>query len=140
VDFANLGSESETFVGSYVRLVGVSISFEKNFYQLPFPPPSLVRRIGPSLPCATCIVMLPNGLCNSQWVQRQIKSTVYCWLSSTGTPSIALDSSGPSVQAPGATSMQAPGATSVEAQLLFRAEGLMTGSRGTSGSAPVWAI
>jgi hypothetical protein len=44
------------------------------------------------------------------------------------------------VQAPGATSMQAPGATSVEAQLLFRAEGLMTGSRGTSGSAPVWAI
>jgi hypothetical protein len=34
-------------------------------------------------------------------------------------PLIALDSSGPSVQAPGATSMQAPGATSVEAQLLF---------------------
>jgi hypothetical protein len=40
---ANLGSESETCVGSRVHLVGVSISFEKNFYRLPFtlPPPSL---------------------------------------------------------------------------------------------------
>jgi hypothetical protein len=45
---ANLGSESETCVGSRVRLVGVSISFEKNFYPLPFTPPSLVHRIGPS--------------------------------------------------------------------------------------------
>jgi hypothetical protein len=46
---ANLGSESETCVGSRVRLVGVSISFEKNFYRLQFTPPlSLVRRIGPS--------------------------------------------------------------------------------------------
>jgi hypothetical protein len=35
-------------VGSRVHLVGVSISFEKNFYRLPFTPPSLVRRIGPS--------------------------------------------------------------------------------------------
>jgi LPS O-antigen subunit length determinant protein (WzzB/FepE family) len=34
-----LGSESETCVGSRVRLVGVSISFEKNFYRLPFIPP-----------------------------------------------------------------------------------------------------
>jgi hypothetical protein len=49
VDLANLGSESVTCVGSHVRLVGVSISFEKNFYRLPFTPPSLVRRIGPSL-------------------------------------------------------------------------------------------
>jgi hypothetical protein len=49
VDLANLGSESETCVGSCVRLVGVSISFEKIFYQLPFTPPSLVRRIGPSV-------------------------------------------------------------------------------------------
>jgi hypothetical protein len=32
----------------FVYLVGVSISFEKNFYRLPFTPPSLVRRIGPS--------------------------------------------------------------------------------------------
>jgi hypothetical protein len=48
VGLANLGSESETCVGSRVHLVGVSISFEKNFYQLPFTPPSLVRRIGPS--------------------------------------------------------------------------------------------
>jgi hypothetical protein len=39
VDLANLGSESETCVGSRVRLVGVSISFKKNFYQLPFTPP-----------------------------------------------------------------------------------------------------
>jgi hypothetical protein len=36
---ANLGSESETCVGSRVRLVGVFISFEKNFYRLPFAPP-----------------------------------------------------------------------------------------------------
>jgi hypothetical protein len=36
---ANLGSESETCVGSRVRLVGLSISFEKNFYRLPFTPP-----------------------------------------------------------------------------------------------------
>jgi hypothetical protein len=33
-----LGSESETCVGSRVHLVGVSISFEKNFYRLPFTP------------------------------------------------------------------------------------------------------
>jgi hypothetical protein len=39
VGLANLGSESETCVGSRVHLVGVSISFEKNFYQLPFTPP-----------------------------------------------------------------------------------------------------
>jgi hypothetical protein len=48
VGLANLGSESETCVGGRVRLVGVSISFENNFYQLPFTPLSLVRRIGPS--------------------------------------------------------------------------------------------
>jgi hypothetical protein len=39
VGLANLGSESETCVGSRVRLVGVFISFEKNFYRLPFTPP-----------------------------------------------------------------------------------------------------
>jgi hypothetical protein len=39
VGLANLGSESETCVGSRVRLVGVSISFKKNFYRLPFTPP-----------------------------------------------------------------------------------------------------
>jgi hypothetical protein len=48
VGLTNLGSESETCVGSRVHLVGVSISFEKNFYRLSFTPPSLVRRIGPS--------------------------------------------------------------------------------------------
>jgi hypothetical protein len=48
VSLANLGSKSETCVGSRVHLVGASISFEKNFYQLSFTPPSLVRRIGPS--------------------------------------------------------------------------------------------
>jgi hypothetical protein len=48
VVLANLGSESETCVGSSVHLVGVSISSEKNFYRLPFTPPSLVRRFGPS--------------------------------------------------------------------------------------------
>jgi hypothetical protein len=44
VDLANLGSVSKLCVGSRVRLVGASISFEKNFYRLPFTPPSLVRR------------------------------------------------------------------------------------------------
>jgi hypothetical protein len=39
VGLANVGSESETCVGSRVHLVGVSISFEKNFYRLPFTPP-----------------------------------------------------------------------------------------------------
>jgi hypothetical protein len=34
--------------GSRVLLLGAFISFEKNFYRLPFTPPSLVRRIGPS--------------------------------------------------------------------------------------------
>jgi hypothetical protein len=48
VGMANLGSESESCVGSRVRLVGVSISFEKNFYRLPFIPPTLVCRFGPS--------------------------------------------------------------------------------------------
>jgi hypothetical protein len=43
-----LGSESETCVGSRVRLFGVPISFEKNFYRLPFTPPSLVCHFGPS--------------------------------------------------------------------------------------------
>jgi hypothetical protein len=41
--------DSETCVGSCVHLVGVSISFEKNFYRLPFTPPSLVRHFGPSM-------------------------------------------------------------------------------------------
>jgi hypothetical protein len=36
---ADLGSESETCVGSRVHLVGVSISIEKIFYRLPFTPP-----------------------------------------------------------------------------------------------------
>jgi hypothetical protein len=35
---ANLGSESETCVGSRVHLVGVSISIKMNFYRLPFTP------------------------------------------------------------------------------------------------------
>jgi hypothetical protein len=38
---ATLGSESETCVGSCVRLVGASLSLEKNFYRLPFTPPPL---------------------------------------------------------------------------------------------------
>jgi hypothetical protein len=39
MELANLGSESETCVGSHVRLVGAFISFEKNFYRLPFTNP-----------------------------------------------------------------------------------------------------
>jgi hypothetical protein len=58
VGLANLGSESETCVGSRVHLVGASISFEKDFYWLPFTPPSLVRRIGPS------VDYLDNGVPN----------------------------------------------------------------------------
>jgi hypothetical protein len=46
---AYLGGELEKCVGSRVHLVGVSIAFKKNFYRLPFTPPSLVRRIGPSI-------------------------------------------------------------------------------------------
>jgi hypothetical protein len=41
VVLANLGSESETCVGSRVHLVGASISFEENLYWLPFTPPPL---------------------------------------------------------------------------------------------------
>jgi hypothetical protein len=41
--------ESEMCFGSRVRLVGVPISFEKNFYRLPFTPPFPVRLIGPSI-------------------------------------------------------------------------------------------
>jgi hypothetical protein len=58
VGLANLGSESETCVGSRVHLVGVSISFEKNFYRLTFTPPSLVRRIGPLVMDETSIFFL----------------------------------------------------------------------------------
>jgi hypothetical protein len=39
VGLANVGSDLEKCVGSRVRLVGVSISFDKNFYRLPFTPP-----------------------------------------------------------------------------------------------------
>jgi hypothetical protein len=39
VGLTNLGSELEKCVGSRIHLVGVSISFEKNFYRLPFTPP-----------------------------------------------------------------------------------------------------
>jgi hypothetical protein len=52
VNLADLGSELETCVGSRVRLVGVFISFEKNFYRLPFTPPSPLRRFGPSSCCS----------------------------------------------------------------------------------------
>jgi hypothetical protein len=39
VGLTNLGSELEKCVGSCFHLVGVPISFEKNFYRLPFTPP-----------------------------------------------------------------------------------------------------
>jgi hypothetical protein len=42
--------ESETCVKNRVHHVGLSISFENNFYRLPFTPSSLVFRFGPSLP------------------------------------------------------------------------------------------
>jgi hypothetical protein len=61
LDLANLGSESETCVGSRVHLVGAFISFEKNFYRLPFTPPSLIHRIGPSISC------IWHGICNMMY-------------------------------------------------------------------------
>jgi hypothetical protein len=62
VVLANLGSESETCVGSRVHLVGASIAFEKNFYRLPLtPPPSLVHRIGPSNSKARTLVARPRA-------------------------------------------------------------------------------
>jgi hypothetical protein len=39
---------SETCFGIRVHLVGVSISFKKNFYRLPFTPPPSGRQFGPS--------------------------------------------------------------------------------------------
>jgi hypothetical protein len=63
VGLTNLGSESETCVGSRVHLVGVSIYFEKNFYRLPFTPPSLVRRIGPSIGFVVYLTMARNRKC-----------------------------------------------------------------------------
>jgi hypothetical protein len=63
---ANLGSDLETCVGIRVRLVGVPISFEKNFFRLPFTPPSLVRRIGPSgVPLDVVANMAPSAICSS---------------------------------------------------------------------------
>jgi hypothetical protein len=58
VGLNNLGSELEKCVGSCFHLVGVPISFEKNFYRLPFNPPSLVHRIGPSSG-----IRVGSGLC-----------------------------------------------------------------------------
>jgi hypothetical protein len=60
VGLANLVCESKKCVGSRVHLVGVSISFEKNFYRLPFTPPFLVCRFGPSLITKMKIVELRN--------------------------------------------------------------------------------
>jgi hypothetical protein len=68
VGLANLGSESETCVGSRVYLVGVSISFEKNFIGSHSLPPSLVRRIGPSLGLSQVVVVLVVGLESQQVV------------------------------------------------------------------------
>jgi hypothetical protein len=62
VGLADLGSESKTCVGSRVRLVGVSMYFEKNFYRLPFTPPSLVRRIGPSELHLQNLVLMLSGM------------------------------------------------------------------------------
>jgi hypothetical protein len=53
--------ESETCVGSRIHLVGASISFEKNFIgSHSLPPPSLVRRFGPSQMLRACCVQHPT--------------------------------------------------------------------------------
>jgi hypothetical protein len=44
----NLGGWFEDVLGCCIHLVGVAISFERNFYRLPFSPPSLVASFGPS--------------------------------------------------------------------------------------------
>jgi hypothetical protein len=68
VGLANLGSELETCVGSRVHLVGVSISFEKNFYRLPFTPPSLVRHIDPS---HSFVLQEPSPRCMANFESRR---------------------------------------------------------------------
>jgi hypothetical protein len=77
VGLANLVSESETCVGSRVRLVGVSMSFEKNFYQPHSLPSSLVRRISLSL-CQSCCVLFPLlilcKICAASLIVLSIKS------------------------------------------------------------------
>jgi hypothetical protein len=63
--------ELETCVGSRVHLVGASICFEKNFYWLPFTPPSLVRRFGPSGTHQDVHRrQIPQSLCTSQTGDR----------------------------------------------------------------------
>jgi hypothetical protein len=69
VGLNNLGSELEKCVGSRIHLVGVSISFEKNFYRLPFTPPSLVRRIGPS--ATRCFDVGRNMLATNSQLRSQ---------------------------------------------------------------------
>jgi hypothetical protein len=68
---ANLGSESETCVGSRVHLVGVFISFEKNFYRLPFTPPlsgSPYRSFNSHLlPCRGYLLWRSTGLNTDSW-------------------------------------------------------------------------
>jgi hypothetical protein len=63
---ANLGSESETCVVSRVRLIGASLSFEKNFYRLPFTPPSLVRCIDPSTFSSFCLSLDASRQCRNR--------------------------------------------------------------------------
>jgi hypothetical protein len=70
VGLTNLGSESETCVGSRVRPVGVSISFEKNFYRLPFTPPSLVRRFGPSIAKIFIYHIVMGGREEYEWIHK----------------------------------------------------------------------
>jgi hypothetical protein len=56
--------ESETCFGWRVRLVGVVISFEKNFYRLPFTPSSLV---------ASSVLQLVSELVRVFWNSNQSK-------------------------------------------------------------------
>jgi hypothetical protein len=78
VGLANLGSESGTCVGSRVHLVGVSISFEKNFYRLPFTPPSLVRRIGPSRVSYMCFLHVNHARQGYTPFKRRVSEVGRC--------------------------------------------------------------
>jgi hypothetical protein len=135
VGLANLGSESETCVGSRVHLVGVSISFEKNFYRLPFTPPSLVRRIGPShgRRCteSTCSALTPQR----RGSYRRLAPAAAHGRCGGGA-SHGCDDGGRALQIPVASSSDLRGVPSGER----KAQELWRGWRctGGSGMAPAW--
>jgi hypothetical protein len=75
-----------------VRLVGVSISLEKNFYRLPFTPPPSGRLIGPStVPTSSHGVHLICLVSLGSWLSTHSKSTIPHDLSSKSSSDFAKD-------------------------------------------------